>query len=221
MNIHEHGIEIIRGIVPISTISALKKQIDSSQEEYPRYGIRNAEKKFHEIHNLANSEAFISLATSVLGSSPDIVRVIYFDKTPDKNWLVPWHQDKTVALNVKKEIEGWGPWSIKDGTNHVQPPLEVLNKMVTFRLHLDDADENNGCLKVIPESHKIGILSQIELTKTVSSQEPYLCEVQEGDLVLMKPHILHSSSKSSNPSHRRVVHIEYSNYQLPDNLKWA
>ncbi len=221
MNIHEHGIEIRKEVIPGSTINAIKCEIESSEEEYPRHGIRNAEKKFQEINNLANSEAFISLATSMLGSPPNIVRVIYFDKTPDKNWLVTWHQDKTITLNTKKEIEGWGAWSIKDGANHVQPPLEVLNKMITFRLHLDDADENNGCLKVIPGSHKMGILRQTELTNVVNSQEPYLCKVQEGDLVIMKPHVLHSSSKSSNPGHRRVVHIEYSNFQLPGNLKWA
>jgi ectoine hydroxylase-related dioxygenase (phytanoyl-CoA dioxygenase family) len=93
--------------------------------------------------------------------------------------------------------------------------------MVTFRLHLDDADENNGCLKVIPGSHNMGILSQTELTNVVNSQEPFLCKVKEGDLVLMRPHILHSSSKSSNPGHRRVVHVEYSNFKLPGNLKWA
>lgn len=221
LNIHEYGIEIKKDFIPASIINVIKSEIDSSEEECPKHGIRNAEKKFNKIHNLVNSEAFILLATSILGSSPNIVRVIYFDKTPNKNWLVTWHQDKTVALNTKKEIEGWGPWSIKDGTNHVQPPLEVLNQMVTFRLHLDDADENNGCLKVIPGSHKMGILSQTELTKIVNSYEPYLCKVQEGDLVLMKPHILHSSSKSTNPCNRRVVHVEYSNYQLPGNLKWA
>ena len=166
MNIHDHGIEIRKDFIPSSIINAIKSEIDSSGEEYPKHGIRNAEKKFHEINNLAYSEALVSLATSILGSSPNIVRVIYFDKTPNKNWLVTWHQDRTVALNTKEEIEGWGPWSIKDGANHVQPPLEVLNQMITFRLHLDDADENNGCLKVIPGSHKMGILSQTELMNT-------------------------------------------------------
>lgn len=221
MNIQEHGIEIRKDFIPGSIINAIKSEIESSEEEYPKHGIRNAEKKFHEINSLANSEAFISLATSILGSSPNIVRVIYFDKTPNKNWLVTWHQDRTVALNTREEIKGWGPWSIKDGANHVQPPLDVLNQMVTFRLHLDDADENNGCLKVIPGSHNMGILSQTELTNVVNLQEPFLCKVKEGDLVLMRPHILHSSSKSSNPGHRRVVHVEYSNFKLPGNLKWA
>jgi len=99
--------------------------------------------------------------------------------------------------------------------------LEVLNQMVTFRLHLDDADMNNGCLKVIPKSHHLGILSQSELTNVANTQKPFFCEVEAGDLVIMKPHIIHSSNKSINPKHRRVAHIEYSNYVLPSNLRWV
>lgn len=40
------------------------------------------------IEKLANSEKVINLAISILGSKPEIVRVVYFDKTPNKNWLV-------------------------------------------------------------------------------------------------------------------------------------
>ena len=221
MQFEEHGIEIKRNYISSSIIEAIKNEVSSSNEEHPRHGIRGADKKFQTINQLVNSREFLELASSLLGSRPNIVRVIFFDKTPDKNWLVTWHQDKTIALNQQKEINGWGPWSVKDNTHHVQPPLEVLNKMLTFRLHLDDANENNGCLKVIPKSHELGILSQQELTEMVNSQEPYLCKAKEGDLLLMKPHILHSSSKSINPIHRRVVHVEYSNYPLPENLSWA
>ena len=221
LHIHEHGVEIKRNYISSLITEAIKTEVNASNEEYPKHGIRGADKKFHTISQLAQSNEFINLASSILGSLPHIVRVIFFDKTPEKNWLVTWHQDKTIALNKKASISGWGPWSVKDDTHHVQPSLEVLNKMVTFRLHLDDANENNGCLKVIPKSHELGILTQQELTKVVNNQEPYLCEVSEGDLVLMKPHILHSSSKSKNPGHRRVVHVEYSNYQLPENFKWA
>ncbi len=195
--------------------------MSTSNEKHPKHGIRHADKKFKTINQLTHSNAFIDLASSLLGSKPNVVRVIFFDKTPDKNWLVTWHQDKTITLNKKVEINNWGPWSIKDKIHHVQPSVEVLNKMVTFRLHLDDTNEYNGCLKLIPKSHELGILSQQELVEVVNSQEAYICEAKKGDLLLMKPHILHSSSKSSNPDHRRVVHIEYSNYQLPESLSWA
>ncbi len=221
MDIHTDGIEIKRIFVSSSVIDSMKDEVKKSQEVELKSGVREADKKFKSIKALSNSEQFIDLASSILGSKPEIVRVIYYDKTPEKNWLVTWHQDKTIALDSKEEIEGWGVWSIKDNIHHAQPPLDVLNKMVTFRLHLDDADRDNGCLKVIPQSHHLGILSQSELTDVVNSKEPYLCEVEAGDLVIMKPHTLHSSSKSVMAKHRRVVHIEYSNYDLPSNLNWA
>ena len=221
MRINNHGIEIKRNFISDSTIDAIKCEVNTSKEVYPKHGIRGADKKFQTIYKLTNSYELINLASSILGSKPQIVRVVYFDKTPDKNWLVTWHQDKTITVDRKVNLSEWGPWSVKDHTHHVQPPLEVLNKMVTFRVHLDDADENNGCLKVIPKSHELGILSQPQLTEVVNTQEAFSCIAQEGDLVLMKPLLLHSSSKSINPCHRRVVHIEYSNYHLPDKLSWA
>jgi len=221
LQFNEHGVEIKRNYISSSIVEKIKNEISSSNEEHPKHGIRSADQKFKTINQLVHSREFFDLAGSILGSKPNIVRVIFFDKTPDKNWLVTWHQDKTIALNKKENISGWGPWSIKDNTHHVQPSLEVLNKMVTFRLHLDNTNENNGCLKVIPKSHELGILTQEQLAEVTKTNESYICEAKEGDLLIMKPHILHSSSKSLNPSHRRVVHVEYSNYQLPSELKWA
>ena len=139
-------------------------------------------------------------ASEYLSGNPNIVRVILFDKTPENNWLVAWHQDKTIALSGKADIEGWGPWSMKDGTHHVQPPLEVLNNMVTFRIHLDDATPDNGCLRVIRGSHKLGILSVAEISDHVAASEPVECEVKAGTAFVMRPHLLHASSKAINPS---------------------
>lgn len=221
MNIHEHGIEIRRSYISDSIIEEIKNELASYSDVFPKHGIRNANKKFSSIEKLSKSSEFTDLASSILGSEPQVVRVIFFDKTPDKNWLVSWHQDKIIAVNKKTDVAGWGSWSIKDNIYHVQPSIDVLNKMITFRLHLDDADKNNGCLKIIPKSHNLGILSQIEVTELVSNQEKILCEVHAGDVLLMRPHILHSSSKANRPAHRRVVHIEYSNYQLPENIEWV
>jgi len=221
LQFNEHGIEVKRNYISSSIIEKIKNEVSFSNEEHPKHGIRSAEQKFKTMNQLVHSSELFDLAGSILGSKPNIVRVIFFDKTPSENWLVPWHQDKTIALNKKENISGWGPWSIKDSTHHVQPPLEVLNKMVTFRLHLDNTNENNGCLKVIPKSHELGILTQEQLIEITKTNESCICEAKEGDLLIMKPHILHSSSKSLNPSHRRVVHVEYSNYQLPAELKWA
>jgi len=103
----------------------------------------------------------------------------------------------------------------------VQPPVSVLNQMITFRVHLDPASSENGCLRVIPCSHENGILKQKEIDELVKNTESVLCEVKAGDAVVMRPHILHSSSKSIVPEHRRVVHVEFSSYELPNEVNWA
>lgn len=221
MNIQDNGIEIIDNFLPQEIIDEIILEVSSYGDSDSKHGIRNAEKKFSTISNLIKSNLIQAKAEEVLGSKPMLVRAIFLDKTPEKNWLVTWHQDKTISVNAKIDISGWGPWSIKDNVNHVQPDLSVLNQMVTFRLHLDGANENNGCLKVIPNSHQKGVIPQSDIGNIVNTEQPFNCIAKAGDLVLMRPHILHSSSKSTQPSHRRVVHLEFSDYNLPMGLKWA
>lgn len=220
LNFQKHGIEIRTNQTSNNIIETIKDEINKSEEISSKHGIRNADKKIKSISTLANSIKFLQLATKLLGSQPKLVRSIYFDKTSDRNWLVTWHQDKTISLNKRIEQANWGPWSIKDGVHHVQPSVDILNQMITFRLHLDDSDRHNGCLKVIPNSHKLGILSQQKISNVISSSQVEYCEVKMGDLVIMRPHIIHASDKSVLPSHRRVIHIEYSNYCLPNGLEW-
>ena len=219
--LEKDGVEILGNFVPKVTIKNIKNEIKNFNSSLPKYGIRNADKKFSSIASLTNSPRLLNKAIEILGGIPKVVRVIYFDKTATNNWLVPWHQDKTIALNTQKEVKGWGKWSLKDGVNHVQPSLDVLEQMVTFRVHLDDSDKENGCLKVIPKTNKLGLLSQTEIQK-ITKEKPFVyCEVKQGDMLLMRPHILHASSKCKTPTHRRIVHIEYSSYVLPEGLAWV
>jgi ectoine hydroxylase-related dioxygenase (phytanoyl-CoA dioxygenase family) len=220
-DLQRHGVEIRKNLVTHELILAVIAEVDAADISMPKHGIRNAEKKFASVLRLIRCKLLLQEARRILGKEPQVVRVIFFDKTPDKNWLVAWHQDRTVALNGKFDLDGWGPWTLKEGTQHVQPPLNVMNEMITFRLHLDPAGMDNGCLKVIPGSHKYGILKQKEIDEVLNKAEPMLCVVEAGDAVIMRPLILHSSSKASAPGHRRVIHVEFSGYELPDNINWA
>ena len=213
--------EIRKSLLPEGTIELIKTDIDLDSARLKKYGIRNLEKKFRSISNLATNEELLSLAKHLLNGDVSLVRALFFDKTPDKNWFVTWHQDKTVTLNKQIDAAGWGPWSIKDQVHHVQPPVSVLDRMITIRLHIDSADEDNGCLTVIPGSHQYGILKQTEIDELVSHRTAVPCVVNAGDAVIMRPHVLHKSSKSNQPKHRRVVHLEFSSFELPDGAAWA
>ena len=146
-------------------------------------------------------------------------RSILFNKTAGKNWSVLWHQDLSLCLKKKIPVDGYGPWSVKENIPHVQPPGEILKGMITARLHIDANNENNGALKVIPQSHKNGILNRDTVQKLSKNEKIHTCCGQSGSLLLMKPLILHSSSSSSGTSDRRVLHLEFLNQQPQSPLK--
>lgn len=172
------------------------------------------------VARLANSDCILDLVRPLLPTAPIPVRAIFFDKSPDANWLVSWHQDVTLALRARADVPGFGPWSIKDGVPHVQAPPELLAQMLAVRLHLDDADESNGALRVIPGSHSLGRLSANEIQKLRTERPEFLCTAAAGDALLMRPLLLHASSRSTSTKHRRILHIEYAGFSLPAELNW-
>lgn len=144
-------------------------------------------------------------------------KAIYFDKLEGSNWFVAYHQDLTINVVDQKETEGFKNWTNKRGQIGVQPPIEYLNRTFTIRIHLDDTDETNGALRVVPESHLYGVVRTEE--RSQSSNE-VTCNVKSGSVMLMKPLIFHASSKSSGNSNRRVIHLEFCDMQLPQGLNW-
>src|SRR4051812_2615423 len=90
-----------------------------------------------EVQELAVGSVLQDVAEAVLGRGCFPVRGILFDKTPDANWRVSWHQDVTIAVKQQREVAGFGPWSTKNGVPHVQAPNWVLEQMIAVRLHLD------------------------------------------------------------------------------------
>jgi len=172
------------------------------------------------IARLANSARLLNTVAPYLPDRPRLVRAIYFDKSPAVNWLVPWHQDLTIAVREKLDVSGYGPWSIKDGIPHVQPPVAVLESMITLRIHLDDTDETNGALRVLPGTHRRGKLNAAEISLAREHMTELLCAATQGDAYLMRPLLLHASSRSTSDRHRRVLHFEYAGGELSGGLNW-
>ena len=184
------------------------------------FGIRNLLNVVPVARVIANSPACRNLVDPILGSGARVVRGVFFDKHRDANWKVAWHQDLTIAVRERVEVEGYGPWSLKAGIHHVQPPVEVLQSMLTVRLHLDDADETNGALRVLPATHKIGRLDARQIEYWKQRETAVTCSVKSGGAVVMRPLLLHSSSTAVTPRHRRVLHFEYASVNLPAGLEW-
>ncbi len=221
MSFSEVGFELIDGFLTAKSIDKVLSELDELAIEPGRVGgLRNAEKKLESVKELVYSDCVLKKVGYYLSGTPNLVRAILFIKSPDNNWLVTWHQDKTIAVSDQFEMTGWGPWSVKDGIHHVQPTIDVLNRMVTFRIHLDEVTKENGCLKVIPGSHQDEKMTQERINRYVQSHKADHITGRAGSALAMRPHLLHASSKSNDASYRRVLHVEYSDYVLPDGITW-
>jgi len=225
--IERDGFAIAPRVFPAESIAAVLEQFkDVPRSESTRrrgqsdFGIRNLLEVVPYVRQVADSPSIRSLAESIAGVGARVVRAIFFDKTAEANWKVAWHQDLTIAVSQRIEVPGFSSWSSKANVAHVQPPTSILEQLLTLRLHLDAADEQTGALKVIPGSHKHGRLSADEIEQFKQTAKPVTCAVEEGDVLLMRPLLLHASS-ASTAVHRRVIHLEFSSTALPGGLEWA
>jgi hypothetical protein len=184
------------------------------------YGIRNLLSTVPAVRDLATSAPVMDLVRPLLGPEAFPVRGLFFDKVPEANWKVPYHQDLTIAVGARVETEGFGPWSVKDGVPHTQAPAWLLERMLAVRLHLDDCGEEDGPLRVLPGTHRLGRLDSATIDELRSSITECTVTVPAGGAVLMKPLLLHASSPARRPSHRRVIHLEYAAEALPSGLRW-
>lgn len=169
---------------------------------------------------LAASPLLRRYASAVLGSGCFAVRALFFDKTADANWKVVWHQDLTVATQKRIELPGYGPWSMKAGVPHVQPPAEILENMLAIRVHLDPCGQDNGPVRVLDGTHCLGRLASDAIDDLRARRPESVCVAAEGALLALRPLLLHASSPATRAGHRRVIHIEYAAGPLDPPLLW-
>lgn len=143
-----------------------------------------------------------------------------FRKSSICNWKVALHQDLSIPVAARLDAVGWGGWSLKDGVNFVQPPVPVLEQLVALRLHLDDCGSDDGPLSVVPGSHRHGRLDA-DASRSLHKQSGLsTCLAQRGDALVLRPLLLHASSKSSGSSQRRVLHFVFGPRELPQGMRW-
>lgn len=221
------GYTVIEGVLQDANVVSLLEGIQRMEQSESLllkqgriFAIRNLLEAVPEVAALAHSSALREIVASILGKSYIAVRGILFDKIPEANWKVPWHQDVTIAVQERIETPGYGPWTVKAGVLHVQPPAAILEKMISVRLHLDPCDESNGALRVVPGSHRLGRIPEDEIPPLRARLGERVCAVGGGGALLLRPLLLHASSPSQSPAHRRVVHLDYAAAELPNGMRW-
>ncbi len=218
----EKGFAIVENAVPAKIIGELEQESDRFlRADRRRGGARNLLHRSDRLRREGEQGVPSELARWILGPEARPTKLTLFNKTPSANWLIRWHQDLAIAVRERRDVPGFTAWSLKEGVQHVRPPVEVLDRIVAIRVHLDDTPATNGALRVLPGSHRLGKLTREAIAAERKSTPEIVCEVQRGGLMLMSPLLLHASSKASAPRRRRVLHFEYSAEALPGGLKWA
>ncbi len=156
-----------------------------------------------------------------LGSGAKPVRGTLFDKRADRNWALGWHQDRTIAVKARREVAGFGPWTVKQGICHVAPPVALLASMLTVRIHIDPVDSDNAPLQIAPGSHRLGLVSEADIPSVVERCGSFECLADSGDIWVYSTLILHASARASVARRRRVLQIDFSAETLPGGLEWA
>lgn len=228
-HLDQAGFVVIPHVIDASAVSELLIAIQAAQSDDAvlrrrdgtAYAMRQVASRVPAVAALARHPAVRGLVEPILGPAAFLARSLLFDKNPAANWNVAWHQDTTIAVRERRDAPGFGPWSMKAGVCHVQPPAAVLDGMITIRLHLDDCDETNGPLLTLPGSHRGGILADDDVARMAREAAPHVCVAPAGGAVVMRPLVVHSSRPATSPTHRRVIHFEFAASDLPHGLCWC
>jgi ectoine hydroxylase-related dioxygenase (phytanoyl-CoA dioxygenase family) len=158
---------------------------------------------------LAHDDRLLALARRGLGLGAVPFRTTLFEKSGAANWYVVWHQDTALPLESHVDSAEWGPWSMKAGIRYAHAPGWALARILALRVHLDASTYENGPLRVVPGSHRAGLLSDEEVFRVAREQTAVDCLAGRGGVLAMRPLLIHSSPKATSDEPRRVLHIEY------------
>ena len=178
------------------------------------YGARNILDRWPAALGVVQQPMLAEALRAALEPGFGLVRVLYFDKPPGESWALPWHRDLTIAVNDNGlPSERFTKPTRKAGVPHVEAPRDVLEKMLTLRIHLDDVTDENGPLLVIPGSHR----------NDEADRPPVTIHARRGDVLVMRPLVSHSSPRSAPGTqlHRRILHLEFAaEPELGDGFAW-
>lgn len=224
-NIDLNGYSILNDIYTTDEIIIILNIISQADQSNPTFrktndlfAIRQFLKELPDVNPLVFNDKLKRCISALFGEGYFVVKSIYFDKPPRSNWFVAWHQDLTISVDRKIDLPGYGPWTTKLNQFAVQPPVDILRDNFTVRIHLDDTDEGNGALKVIPCSHLD--ISRVE-SLNLQPGDGENCAVPAGGIMVMRPLLMHASGRSTANKQRRVVHIEFSKTELLNGIDWA
>lgn len=220
------GFTVIENIYSPKEIKAIIEAVSKADHTNPLFrktsdlfAIRQFLRELPQVSQIVFNKRLTQIIENLFGGNYFVIKSIYFDKPKQSNWFVAWHQDLTISVDKKIDLKGFGPWTCRLNQYSVQPPLSILEGNFTIRIHLDDTDNGNGALKVISGSHLKGVHRADNIDWKMN--EETTCAVKAGAVMIMRPLLMHASGRSTTNKQRRVLHIEFSNSDLPSAINWS
>jgi len=183
------------------------------------YAIRHLLWERPQLNDVLAELGLNQLAGAALGDPAFPISATFFDKNQGANWMVAPHQDLVMPVENRIDEPGFLNWTVKLGTDYVEPPLDVLANLVALRVHVDECSANNGALAIVPGSHLRGKLLDHQIVE-IPAEHFLVCSAAPGDALLLRPLIVHRSSKAAYPSNRRVLHVVYATQEPGEGVRW-
>ncbi len=175
-------------------------QLDSTTGDYGDLGAQTPGFKgptlaYRKIEGLERDARFLAymrqdvirdLCMRLVGPEIAIYRSMFMNKPARQGTLLPWHQDGGTGWNLS------------------------LDPIITIWLALDPATVANGCVEVIPGSHRLGLLrpqghvigAELEERHCRPGTSAFM-ELQPGEAVLLHNWLLHRSDRNATDQARR------------------
>jgi hypothetical protein len=211
------GFVVVPDVIDSATCSFAASRLDQT----PSHGAGSRRLLIHSwCQELAHRVRQHAAVAALLPTDSVAVQCTVFDKSPSKNWLVAFHQDRSIPVRRRVESPDLRGWSEKEGDIFVQPSREVLERVTAVRIHIDPCPVESGALRVVPGSHKSGVLAPIEAERLRDSNGEESVPLLRGGALILKPLLLHASSKARVALQRRVLHFVFGPRALPHGLEW-
>ena len=172
------------------------------KEEYMKYG-KNFQPGAYRLGNLFNKdELFFELITN-----EEVLNVILAILGDDA---------KIGALDMREPKKGIGQQDLH--MDWIPKKESDTTENIVIMIFLDDADENNGHLRVVPKTHKLkGWIEENTKEKTKHKDEIFL-DVKKSSIVFMDANLWHSGTTNKTGQRRRVLFMDIRRRNIPQLL---
>ena len=173
------------------------------KEEYIKYQ-KDFQPGANRLGNLFNKhDLFLELLTE-----KNILKIAY---------VILGNDIKVGALDMREPKKGTGLQDL-----HIdwipKKSEDVRTKNLLAMLFLDDTDENNGHMRIVPKTHKKTGWIQENQDQTSSHPDQMYVDVKKAGIILMDANLWHSGTTNINGKRRRVLFLDIRRRETPQLL---